>query len=807
MGQVVRLFDRLVNLMSGAGTTADKRAFAHYAIKYIDPAQIEASYRGSWLMRKAVDLPPYDMTRAGRDWQAQGDQIEKLEAEERRLDLWDKLRRGLVLGRLGGGALVLGVKQGQPYEELDLSRIRAGDLQYAYLASRWRLGLGQPITDPASPWFGQPSYFQMTPAGGQPVQVHPSRVIAFRGQQVPDMATCSWQDVFWGDPLAQSIIDAVQNADMAQGGFATLIDEAKLDIIKMPGLMQNAATTEYEQRFMERLRLAALGKSTHRALVIDAEEDWEQRQINWAGMPDVIAAYVQIVAGAADIPATRLLGKSPDGMNATGEGDENNYRTMIAGRQTADLKPLIDRIDDIMIPSTFGSRDPKISWVFAPLSVLSEAEAADVALKKAQATKIYSDSSLVPTRALEEGVQNQLVEDGIYPGLDGVLDAMSDDERFPSLSAPDPNEPDPSAMQADDPATAKGGGQAKSPSAGAGGSQPTRRRVNDARFMDAAPKTLYVQRKLLNAAEFIRWAKDQGFETTTPADELHVTVTYSRQPIDWMTIGQDWSSDKDGNLTVPAGGARIVQPLGDKGAVVLLFASNDLTWRHKSIIEAGASHDFEEYQPHVTITYAAPAGLDLSKVEPYTGPLKFGPELFSEAAENWASTIVEDAEGEHGLPFGDAYNEGEPRDYHGRWTAGLAAHVEEALRDRGSHRATSFGKVSERNASAVLTHTGVDIAGHERIIGSSEIRHAMMSHGNPVREAARGQVAIERGDFAHIPTIVEQAHTITAQGTRSASKGLRLVYQATIGGHEYHYTEQVRAKQIVALKTIRKAVK
>jgi hypothetical protein len=52
----------------------------------------------------------------------------------------------------------------------------------------------------------------------------------------------------------------------------------------------------------------------------------------------------------------------------------------------------------------------------------------------------------------------------------------------------------------------------------------------DALLTDAAPRSLYVQRKLLNSAAFIKWAKGQGFTTTTPADELHVTVLFSRTP-------------------------------------------------------------------------------------------------------------------------------------------------------------------------------------------------------------------------------------------------------------------------------------
>lgn len=158
-----------------------------------------------------------------------------------------------------------------------------------------------------------------------------------------------------------------------------------------------------------------------------------------------------------------------------------------------------------------------------------------------------------------------------------------------------------------------------------------------ARTAKAAPRTLYVQRKLINAAEFIAWAKAQGFETTTPDDDLHVTVTFSKRPVDWMMMGQG-----PARLVVPEGGPRLVEPLGDKGAVVLLFSDPVLTQRHDEMMDEGASWDFPSYQPHVTISYQTPAGLDLAKVEPYTGALIFGPELFSEVIEDWEKGISEE---------------------------------------------------------------------------------------------------------------------------------------------------------------------
>jgi hypothetical protein len=146
------------------------------------------------------------------------------------------------------------------------------------------------------------------------------------------------------------------------------------------------------------------------------------------------------------------------------------------------------------------------------------------------------------------------------------------------------------------------------------------------------PRTLYVSRKLLNTKEFLAWAKSQGFKTTTPADELHVTIAYSKTKIDWMLAGED---DFNGSeLVVSAGGPRAVEALGPRGAVVLMFASSALAWRFHEICEAGASWDFPEYQPHVTITYDG-TGVDLARVEPYRGELRFGPEIFAEVDENW----------------------------------------------------------------------------------------------------------------------------------------------------------------------------
>lgn len=169
-------------------------------------------------------------------------------------------------------------------------------------------------------------------------------------------------------------------------------------------------------------------------------------------------------------------------------------------------------------------------------------------------------------------------------------------------------------------------------------------------YVRALPRTLYVHRKLLNRDELIAWAKAQGFATTLD-DEMHVTVAFSKQPFEWDKVSPD------GEPVIVVGGKRGVEELGDEGAIVLRFESRQLQADWQRYRDAGASWDYPGYKPHVTITYDG-GDVDLSKVKPYRGELRFGPEVMEE--------IDKDLEIKERL-----FNESDhPRDEHGRWTDG-----------------------------------------------------------------------------------------------------------------------------------------
>lgn len=620
----------LVNVHTGAGTSIDRNMWDSWLFIPLTPYQLMSGYRSNWLLGKIVDIPAEDMVREWRDWQADEAQIEALEEVERRFDIIGKVQQGIAYGRLGGGAMLLGYGD-DPMREAP--EAKKDGLRYTHLFNRHELTLGPEETDLESPWFGQPKWFEINSnSGGLRARIHPSRMVVFKGAPVPRFPGVTWEDYFWGDSVIQRVDRAVKNAIKANDGFARLIDETKIDIYRLSGFIQNLASDEAGVR--KRVEYTDVGKSSLRGVYLDKDDEFIQRQLSLTGMPEMIETLLSVVAAAADIPATRLLGRAPQGMNATGDGDERNYHTMIRSKQRLYLSPAIDRIDNALIPSALGTRPKEISYKWAPLSLPSKKEQAETNKIKAETIAIYVDKALLPTSAIEKATANMLSDDQWLPGFDKAMDEA---EAAGDEPGGDIDESElgivPTGTEGGGPVQSAGGGNAQHP--------PARRAANDAWFFaDATAKPLYVQRKLQNAAELIAWAKAQGFKTTLPADDLHVTVLYSRQPVDPMKMGEGWSGDDKGRIKIKPGGPRAVERLGPD-AVVLLFASWDIESRHRSMIEAGGSHDFETFQPHVTLSYSA-EGVDLDTIKPFTGELVFGPEEFSPLDLDWKSKVSEE---------------------------------------------------------------------------------------------------------------------------------------------------------------------
>lgn len=447
----MQLYDSLRNLVSGLGTSKDPTTASRYCLELLDRNQLESAYRANWVARRVVDAIPEDCTREWREWQAAQDQIEKIEAVEKKFELQKKLRLALIRARLyGGAALVMGVDGGgEVYEPLDFDALGEDCLRFVVVLNRYELSAGPRIYDAESPWYTRPEYYQIsTPMTGvvEPgvrdigvTKIHPSRVIEFSGNELPDWRLAPLGGG-WGDSVLQTLDETLKDFGLTVGGIANMVNDAKVDVIKIPDLASKLSTNATTQKLFERFQYANIGKSTLNALLIDSAEEWERVTTTFSGLADILREYMTLASGGSGIPVSRLMGSSPGkGLSTTGggESDLRNYYDDCSSKQKTQIGPALAPLDNVVQITALGSLDPHVHYTWTPLYQPDPKQVADIAFSKAQATNLDVQMGLINEDALRRARINQLIEDGTYPGLDDAIDEFGEEPDEPEVTPED----------------------------------------------------------------------------------------------------------------------------------------------------------------------------------------------------------------------------------------------------------------------------------------------------------------------------------------------------------------------------------
>ena len=169
-------------------------------------------------------------------------------------------------------------------------------------------------------------------------------------------------------------------------------------------------------------------------LLLDADEEYDKKQNSFASLPDLLYAHALFLAGGSDVPATRLLGSSASGLNATGEGDMKNYYDVIRSKQSKDYKPKLDFFDIIMAKSLGIADDADLDYKFNSLFQMTPKEQADLDFINAQRDQIYLDKGVVP----EYTIAKELKQNSTYTIL--TDEHITELEEYTNGFEPDTNE-------------------------------------------------------------------------------------------------------------------------------------------------------------------------------------------------------------------------------------------------------------------------------------------------------------------------------------------------------------------------------
>ena len=432
MSTPIQTQDGLRNAITGAGTSRDPATQDVHCYTELSQGQITNAVRSSGILRKIVNIGPLDMVREWREWEGlEPEQVTAITDLERKLGIRKKVRQAEVLRNMGGGALILGLP-GDP-----LQPATGGELAFVHVVSRWHLHFDRLIDDATDPLYGEPEMWKLRDANSR--EIHPSRVIPFRADNTTMIATSYGENTnwgYWGDSMVSHVLQAVNNNDSAHNAFRALVHKARLLRIGIPKLLETVSTKGGEELVQGRLATLSMAESIFNAVIYDTgngedsvSEEIQDTSYSFAGAKDILNAFGEFLAAVSDVPVTRLLGRAPEGMNSSGDSQQKDWNKKIRGLQELDLAPCLDKLDAFLLP-TAGLSVDTAKYDFAPLEEPNEKDRSERFERDTNSLDKLSMMNVMPEEAFNRAAQSKLIDGGYLPGLEGILEEYSDEERF-----------------------------------------------------------------------------------------------------------------------------------------------------------------------------------------------------------------------------------------------------------------------------------------------------------------------------------------------------------------------------------------
>lgn len=448
--------DGYVNLLNKYGTKQDNsEAYKFEREPVIPDMQLTGLYEGNGLFSKIIDTPAEEALKHGFDLNLKSDELNAF-VEDALDDLeWEeRAATAIKWTRLYGGALiVMLIDDGRGLEEpVDWEHIRSIDELRVYersivqpdYASLYQQDYGGKGVGNRVSKFGQPEYYYVSSIYGS-FKVHESRCLVFRNGVLPEQ-TSNATYLFWGMPEYVRIRRALRETVTAHTDSVKLLERSVQAIYSMKGLASLLTTDDGENQVLKRLQLVDTSRGLLNSIAIDSEgEQYDFKTFQFSGVKDVIDATCNMLSALTNIPQTILFGRSPAGMNATGDSDFESYYNFVEKIQrlmlNRNLRTLLDVVFRAGIASGDVAEEPDYKLEFKPLWSLSDTEQAAVdqtkaqtALVKAQTAQAYVDmQALDPTE-----VRRRLASDEEFD-VEDIISEDDEDDLLQSLLGTEPS--------------------------------------------------------------------------------------------------------------------------------------------------------------------------------------------------------------------------------------------------------------------------------------------------------------------------------------------------------------------------------
>jgi phage-related protein (TIGR01555 family) len=403
-------------------------------------------YRSSWIVRKIVDVFPSDMVKNWIKFNSSLDpeKISKINSVIRKTKTKEKIKEGLRWARLYGGAAGLILIDGDEdlTEPLDYDAIMLDDYKGLLIFDRWNgiypdIELEDDISDEE---YGYPKYYSISLSEANSnlmlsynkqdlVKVHHSRIVRFNGRDLP-----LWErqaEMFWGESEIEIVFEELKKRDNTSANIASLIFLANIRVLKMNDLGQllGASTQKAQENLYKVLQAQNQLMSNMGIYVMDKDDDFGSEQYSFGGLNDIYESFMLDIAGACEMPVTKLFGREPAGFNSTGESDLTQYYDTLEEKQETYLQPIIDKLLPIIFMSTLGAIPEDLDWEFNPCMNVNSKDLADLAQSMASPIFEAFNAGLITKEIALKELKQQNEKTGMWSNItdEDIKNAKNED--------------------------------------------------------------------------------------------------------------------------------------------------------------------------------------------------------------------------------------------------------------------------------------------------------------------------------------------------------------------------------------------
>jgi phage-related protein (TIGR01555 family) len=247
-----------------------------------------------------------------------------------------------------------------------------------------------------------------------------SRILLSKGKTAPSLIKPTLRG--WGMSVVEKVIRSLNQYIKNNDLIFEMLDEAKIDVYGIKDFNSSLQVEGGADKLAKNLQMMNQVKNYQNAIVKDQEDDYEQKQMNFGGLSEMLQQIRIGIAADLSMPMTKLFGLSASGFNS-GEDDIENYNSMIESEYRGKFDHIITQMLQLICKKLFDFIPDDLRIDYYPLRILGAEEEERVKAQQLSSVLQLYDRGLITSKEVKEEL-NQL---NIF-----VTDLESDNEEdFP----------------------------------------------------------------------------------------------------------------------------------------------------------------------------------------------------------------------------------------------------------------------------------------------------------------------------------------------------------------------------------------